>query len=264
MKAGVRMVQIWAAEAEVVPVVVVPVEKRGAVVEGEKKPMGHLGLSVGLSVGVSAGLAAAAVRTDVRVVREEPLREVRRLQVLQGGLANRRCREPLTRGAAQPARLELVRAMAAPETGIAQQRGVAEMASSVAGLEIAFYRKYTEGMLRRYMRLSMETGRVPSLLGKEMFRGRVTSYRVRSFEDVVIFVHDMEKCFAFLTDEHKQVLGRVALQEYTQSEAAGLLGVSLRTVVRRYADALDRLSVVLLDRGLLESQGDCQAWRGVR
>jgi hypothetical protein len=52
--------------------------------------------------------------------------------------------------------------------------------------ELAFYRKYTEGMLRRYVRLSMEAGRAPSLLGREMFRGKVTSYRVHSFEDVVI------------------------------------------------------------------------------
>ena len=53
-------------------------------------------------------------------------------------------------------------------------------------LEMAFYRKYTEGLLRRYVRLSMEAGKVPALLGKEMFRGKVTNYRVKSFEDVVI------------------------------------------------------------------------------
>jgi hypothetical protein len=52
--------------------------------------------------------------------------------------------------------------------------------------QMAFYRKYTEAMLRRYMRMSMEAGKVPSLLGQEMFRGHVTSYRVESFEDVVI------------------------------------------------------------------------------
>lgn len=59
---------------------------------------------------------------------------------------------------------------------------------------MAFYRKYTEAMLRRYMRMSMEAGKVPSLLGQEMFHGNVTSYRVESFEDVVIFLHDVGKC----------------------------------------------------------------------
>ena len=44
--------------------------------------------------------------------------------------------------------------------------------------EVAFYRKYTEGLLRRYVRLSMEAGRAPSLLGREMFRGKVTNYSV--------------------------------------------------------------------------------------
>jgi hypothetical protein len=52
--------------------------------------------------------------------------------------------------------------------------------------ELAFYRKYTEAMLLRYFSMSMEAGRVPSLLGKEMFQGRVTNYVVHSFEDVVM------------------------------------------------------------------------------
>ncbi len=60
--------------------------------------------------------------------------------------------------------------------------------------EVAFYRKYTEGILRRYVRLSMEAGRAPSLLGREMFRGNVTNYSVTGFDDVVIFVHDVESC----------------------------------------------------------------------
>ena len=59
---------------------------------------------------------------------------------------------------------------------------------------MAFYRKYTEGLLRRYVRLSMEAGRAPSLLGREMFRGNVTNYSVQGFDDVVIFVHDVESC----------------------------------------------------------------------
>ena len=59
--------------------------------------------------------------------------------------------------------------------------------------ELAFYRKYTEALLRRYMRLSMVVGRVPSLIGREFFRGNVTHYRVQGFEDVVIFCHDVEK-----------------------------------------------------------------------
>jgi len=127
--------------------------------------------------------------------------------------------------------------------------------------ELAFYRKYTEGMLRRYMRLSMETGRVPSLIGQPMFRGRVTSYRVRSFEDVVIFVHDVETCLKRLDSRSRELIARISLQEYTQGETAGLTGMSLRSVVRHYADALDKLTVIFLEMELLEEQveGGCQA-----
>ena len=124
--------------------------------------------------------------------------------------------------------------------------------------ELAFYRKYTEGMLRRYQRLSMESGRVPSLLGREMFRGRVTSYKVRSFEDVVIFVNDVERCLKRLGRPEQQLLERIAVQEYTQGEAAGLLGMSLRTVVRRYPAALDELTGIFLELGLLEPFTECQ------
>src|ERR1700712_2446352 len=94
--------------------------------------------------------------------------------------------------------------------------------------ELAYYRRYTEAMLRRYMRLSMEAGRVPSLLGREMFRGNVTSYRVHSFEDVVVFCMDVETCLAKLNPGEKAVVRRIALQEYTQAEAAAVLGMNLR------------------------------------
>lgn len=124
--------------------------------------------------------------------------------------------------------------------------------------ELAFYRKYTEGMLRRYLRLSMETGRVPSLLGREMFRGHVTSYRVHGFDDVVIFVHDVERCLTKLNETQRTLIERIALQEYTQGETARMMGVSLRTVVRRYAAAVDLLTAIFLETGLLEPFSACQ------
>jgi hypothetical protein len=118
--------------------------------------------------------------------------------------------------------------------------------------EVAFYRKYTEGLLRRSMRLSMEWGRTPSLLGREMFRGRVTNYSVKGFDDVVIFVVDVESCVARLTEGSQHLVRRIALQEFTQAETASLLGLPLRTVNRRYAYALDELTEIFLERELLE------------
>lgn len=116
---------------------------------------------------------------------------------------------------------------------------------------LQFYRKYTEVMLRRYQRLSLRAGRMPSMLGQDVFRGRTSTYRIHSFEDSVIFVYDMDRCLEKMDVFDRQLLMRVAVQEYTQGEAAELLGVSLRTVVRRYANALDCLTGILLDRKLM-------------
>lgn len=44
--------------------------------------------------------------------------------------------------------------------------------------ERRIYRSRTVAMLRHYMRYSIETGRLPSLLGREFFRAKVTSYTV--------------------------------------------------------------------------------------
>lgn len=130
-----------------------------------------------------------------------------------------------------------------------RQQGVVERQ---AAPEMAFYRKYTEAMLRRYVQMSMEAGRVPSLLGKEMFRGKVTSYQVHSFDDVVIFVIDVERCLKKLDDGKQYLIRRIALQEYSQGETAAMSGMALRTVHRRYADALDELTAIFLERKLLE------------
>jgi hypothetical protein len=123
---------------------------------------------------------------------------------------------------------------------------------------MAFYRKYTEAMLRRYVRLSMESGKVPSLLGQEMFRGRVTSCRVDSFDDVVIFIHDVDRCLEKLDLEQQDLISRIALQQYTLGETAALLGLKPRTVVRRYGQSVDRLTRILLNAKLLEPMKCCQ------
>jgi DNA-directed RNA polymerase specialized sigma24 family protein len=121
-----------------------------------------------------------------------------------------------------------------------------------------FYRSYTETILRRYSKMSMEAGRVSSLLGRELFRGDVTSYKVHGFDDVVIFVHDVEKCLAKLDNGQQQLIERIAIQEYSQGEAAEMMGLSLRSVLRRYGEALDRLTQLLLEAGLLYSMKSCQ------
>jgi len=131
-------------------------------------------------------------------------------------------------------------------------------AGSRPKVEMAFYRKYTQAMLRKYLRMSMEAGRVPSLLGRELFRGHVSSYRLNSFEDVVVFCMDVERCLARLNPEEKELIRRVALQEYTQSEAAAVMGMSLRCVSRAYGATLDKLTTMFLRGHLLEELKSCQ------
>ena len=123
---------------------------------------------------------------------------------------------------------------------------------TVPASSLAFYRRYTELLLRRYMQVSLRMGRVPSALGNCVFRGRVSSRQVQSFEDAVIFVYDVERCMKQLSPEEKELIARIALQEYTQTEAAELTGQSLRTVVRKYGDAVDRLTGIFLEKELLE------------
>jgi hypothetical protein len=123
---------------------------------------------------------------------------------------------------------------------------------------VAFYRKYTEALLRRYVKMAMEAGRAPSLLGRELFRGNVTHYRVQAFDDVVIFVHDVERCLASLDYGQQILIDRVALQEYTHAEAADLLRLPIRTLIRRYERALDEITQMFLDRKLLEPLKFCQ------
>ncbi len=116
---------------------------------------------------------------------------------------------------------------------------------------LAFYRKHTESMLRRYLYASMQVGRAPSILGDPVGRGWASSRPIRTFEDAVIFVLDLEKCLDALSSLDRQLLSRIVLQEYTQAEAAPLIGMSVRAISYKFPEALDRLTEKLLASGLL-------------
>jgi hypothetical protein len=100
---------------------------------------------------------------------------------------------------------------------------------------------------------ALENYIAPALLGREFFRSKVTSYRMHNFEDVVIFVHDVERCLDGLDTFSRSLIARIALQEHTQMEAARILGCTQRTIERRYPEALDALSYLLLQKNLLET-----------
>ncbi|MGA3008700.1 MAG: sigma factor-like helix-turn-helix DNA-binding protein [Terracidiphilus sp.] len=118
-------------------------------------------------------------------------------------------------------------------------------------VSLGFYRKHTESLLRRYLYASMQVGRSPSILGDPIARGWCSSRPIRTFEDAVIFVLDVEKCLNQLGSLDRMMLSRIVLQEYTQAEAASLLGMAVRTISYKLPQAIDRLTEKLLESGLL-------------
>jgi hypothetical protein len=115
----------------------------------------------------------------------------------------------------------------------------------------AFYRKHTERLLRRYLYASMQVGRSPNILGESVGRGWVSSRKVTTFEDSLIFVLDIERCLAKLRRLDRNLISRMVLQEYTQSETASFLGICTRTVSYKFPLAIDRLTVLLLKAQIL-------------
>jgi DNA-directed RNA polymerase specialized sigma24 family protein len=97
----------------------------------------------------------------------------------------------------------------------------------------------------------MQVGRAPNILSDPIARGWCSSRPVRTFEDAVIFVLDVEKCLNELGSLDRLLLSRIVLQEYTQAEAAPIMGMAVRTISYKFPQALDRLTQKLLKAGLL-------------
>ncbi|MBV9087096.1 MAG: hypothetical protein JOY79_06405 [Acidobacteriaceae bacterium] len=131
-------------------------------------------------------------------------------------------------------------------------RGFRELGEPSRG-DLWLYRDRTMAVLRKYFQLAIDIGRLPSMLGTEFFRTQVTSYKRGSFEDRVIFVHDVERCFEALDKFSQMVIAHIVLQNYNQRETANILHCARRTVMRRFPDALDELTSRFLDCGILAS-----------
>ena len=132
-----------------------------------------------------------------------------------------------------------------------EEKQPAKVPETAPVVSLGFYRKHTENMLRRYLCASMQVGRSPSILGDPVARGWCSSRPVRTFEDAVIFVLEIEKCLDQLGSLDRQMLSRIVLQEYTQVETAMMLGMSVRAIAYKFPQALDRLTEKLLASGLL-------------
>jgi DNA-directed RNA polymerase specialized sigma24 family protein len=125
---------------------------------------------------------------------------------------------------------------------------IPEMVDEMA---VQFYRSQAHGLLRRYFYAAMQTSRTASTLQNPNDGGWVSSRPIHSFEDAVIFVRDMERAIEKLPSLDRDILNRVVIQEYTQAEAAQLLGMAARTMAYKFPAALDRLSRKLIEMELL-------------
>jgi hypothetical protein len=120
-----------------------------------------------------------------------------------------------------------------------------------APADVFYLRAHTHGMLRRYLYASMQPCRIACTLSSPIGRGWVSSRPIRTFEDAILFVFDMEKCIKSLPSLDRDILNRIVIQEYTQPEAACLLGMSVRTISYKLPAALDRLTAKLIEAEIL-------------
>lgn len=117
--------------------------------------------------------------------------------------------------------------------------------------ELSIYRDHCIALLRRYFCISVEVGRLPAILGRELFTARWQDFHVHSFEDTALFVIDVEHCLDRLPPFDKELIAHIVLQEYTEEETARLLHCGARTIRRRLPDALDCLTEMFLRRRML-------------
>lgn len=117
--------------------------------------------------------------------------------------------------------------------------------------EMLCFRGQTLAIVRHYFELSCQLGRLPSLLGREFFRARVTHHSIPSFEDQVVFTRDVELSLAQLSDDHAEVLTLVGLYDFSVDEVAEMLHRSAFAIRRWFCEALDTLAEIFLRGGIL-------------
>jgi len=117
--------------------------------------------------------------------------------------------------------------------------------------EMLCFRGQTLALVRHFFELSCQVGRLPSLLGREFFRARVSHHNIPSFEEQAVFARDIELCLAKLSDDHAEIITLVGLYDFSQDEVAEMLRYSRTVVHRWFSEALDALSEIFLAARIL-------------
>jgi len=120
-----------------------------------------------------------------------------------------------------------------------------------------FFRGQTLAIVRHFYEVASQIGRLPSILGREFFRAKVSHHAIPSFEEQAVFVHDVEAALGRLREEDAEVIALVGLFQYSLDDVAAMLGRSRSGVAGRFADSIDRLAELFLAAGLIhESRPD--------
>lgn len=117
--------------------------------------------------------------------------------------------------------------------------------------EMLCFRGQTLAIVRHYFELSCQVGRLPSLLGREFFRARVSHHSIPSFEDQAVFARDIELCLARLSDNHAEIVTLVGLYDFSVEEVAEMLHRSAFGIRNWFCEALDALAEIFLQAGVL-------------
>ncbi|MGA2902730.1 MAG: hypothetical protein ABSD98_02785 [Candidatus Korobacteraceae bacterium] len=120
--------------------------------------------------------------------------------------------------------------------------------------EMLCFRGQTLALVRHFFELSCQVGRLPSLLGREFFRARVSHHNIPSFEEQAVFSRDVELCLSRLSDDHAEIITLVGLYDFSLDEVAEMLRYSKAAVHRWFSEALDYLSEIFLRAGVLSEQ----------
>ncbi len=120
-------------------------------------------------------------------------------------------------------------------------------------MNLATYeRALTMGLLHRFFRTALLVGRMPSLLGREIFRSRATATPARAFEDAVVFVCDVERCLRDLEPLEQRLIAFCILEDHSEWEAARRFHRSQSDISRRLGRTLDLLHETFCRVGLLK------------
>jgi len=120
-----------------------------------------------------------------------------------------------------------------------------------ARADALFFRGQTLAIVRHFYEIASQIGRLPSILGREFFRAKVTHRGIPSFEDQAVFVHDVEQALGRLQEGDAEVIALVGLLHYSLDDVAKMLGRSRSGVATRFADSIDKLAELFLAAKLL-------------